>query len=99
MNNKEIKRKNMINIIYEAKEEVIDEIIKKTDEELKDKLKISEIDIEEIIKDSRNSKELKEIFNKIEDNYNIKITEYNKKIYKQGFIDGVHLILDCLNMN
>ena len=41
MNNKEIKRKNMINIIYEAEEGVIDEIIKKTDKELKDKLKIS----------------------------------------------------------
>ena len=40
--------------------------------------------------------DLKEILNKIEENYNIKITEYNKEIYKQGFIDGVNLILNCL---
>ena len=33
----------------------------------------------------------------IEDNYNIKITKYNKEIYKQGFIDGVNLIINCLN--
>ena len=33
----------------------------------------------------------------IEDNYNIKITKYNKEMYKQGFIDGVNLIINCLN--
>ena len=46
--------------------------------------------------DSNYGKELKEVFNKIEDNYNMRITEYNKEIYKQGFIDGVNLILNCL---
>ena len=32
----------------------------------------------------------------MEDNYNIKISEYNKAMYKQGFIDGINLILECL---
>lgn len=32
----------------------------------------------------------------IEDNYNIKITKYNKEMYKQGFIDGVNLMINCL---
>lgn len=32
----------------------------------------------------------------IEDNYNIKITKYNKEMYKQGFIDGVNLIINYL---
>ena len=94
---KDFKEKDIINIIYEAQEENIDEILKRADEKLKDKLE--KIDIERIIEDSNCAKELKEIFNKIEDNNNIKITEYNKDLYKQGFIDGVNLILNCCENN
>ena len=94
---KDFKEKDIINIIYEAQEENIDEILKRADERLKEKLK--KIDIERIIEDSNCAKELKEIFNKIEDNNNIKITEYNKELYKQGFIDGVNLILNCCENN
>ena len=54
------------------------------------------INTETAIGNSNNPKELKEIFNKIEDNYNIKITKYNKEMYKQGFIDGVNLMINCL---
>ena len=86
--------KNMINIIYQLKDEKIDKILKNTDKTINNKLK--EIDFEKIVKNSNDAKELNEIFNKIEDNYNIKITEYNKEMYKQGFIDGVNLILNCL---
>lgn len=88
------KEKDMINIIYQAQEEKIDKILKKTDENIKEKL--NKVQFERIIEDSNNEKELKEIFNQIEDNYNIKITEYNKEIYKQGFIDGVNLMFNCL---
>ena len=94
---KDFKDKDMINIIYLAQEENIDKILKKTDERLKDKLE--KIDIERIIEDSNCAKELKEIFNKIEDNNNIKITKYNKELYKKGFIDGVNLILNCCENN
>ena len=90
----EFKEKNMIDIIYQAEDEKIDKILKKIDESLKDRLK--KINFERIMKESNYEKELKEIFNKIEDNYNIRTTEYNKEMYKQGFIDGVNLILNCL---
>ena len=91
---KDFKEKDIINIIYQSQEEKIDEILKKADERLKNKL--GEINLERIMEDSKCQKELKEVFNKIEDNNNIKITEYNKELYKQGFVDGVNLILNCL---
>ena len=91
---KNLKEKNMINILYQVQDEKIDEILKKTDKKLNDKLK--KINFKEIEDDSNCEQELKEILNKIEDNYNIKITEYNKEMYKLGFIDGVNLILNCL---
>ena len=58
--------------------------------------KIKKDNIGKIIKESENSKELKEILNQIEENYSIRITQYNKEIYKQGFIDGVNLMINCL---
>ena len=94
MDFKDLKEKNMINILYQLQDEKIDEILKKTDKKLNDKLK--QINFKEIKEDSNCAKTLKEILNKIEDNYNIKITEYNKEMYKLGFIDGVNLILNCL---
>ena len=58
--------------------------------------KIKKDNIGKIIKESENSNELKEILNQIEENYSIRITQYNKEIYKQGFIDGVNLMINCL---
>ena len=84
----------MINIIYQSQEEKVDKIIKKTDERIRNKLK--KIDIERIRGNSNMKNDLKEVFNIMEDNYNIRITEYNKEMYKQGFIDGMILILNCL---
>ena len=92
--NRDFKEKDIINIIYQAKEEKIDEILKKADERIQDNLE--KINLERIIENSNCAKELKDVFNKIEDNNNIKITEYNKELYKQGFVDGVNLILNCL---
>ena len=84
----------MINIIYQSQEEKVDKIIKKTDERIRNKLK--KIDIKRIRGNSNMKNDLKEVFNIMEDNYNIRITEYNKEMYKQGFIDGMILILNCL---
>ena len=86
--------KDIINLIYKAQEEKLDKIIIKTNKEIKEGLK--SISVEKVIAEANNPRELKEIFNKIEDNYNIKITKYNKEFYKKGFIDGVNLILNCL---
>ena len=94
---KKFKEKDIINIIYQAQEEKIDEILKKADKRLKDQLE--KINLERIMEDSNNAKELKEVFSKIEDSNNIKITEYNKELYRQGFIDGVNLILNCCETN
>lgn len=90
-----LKEKDIIEIIYKSQEEQIDKIIKKVNQEINKELKT--INTEIVIENSNNPRELKEIFNKIEDNYNIKITKYNKEMYKQGFIDGVNLMINCLN--
>ena len=90
-----LKEKDIIEIIYKSQEEHIDKIIKKVNQEIKEELKT--INTETIMENTNNPKELKEIFNKIEDEYNIKISKYNKEMYKQGFIDGVNLMINCLN--
>ena len=94
-NQENLKEKDIIEIIYNSQEEQIDKIIKKVNQEIKEELKT--INTETIMENTNNPKELKEIFNKIEDEYNIKISKYNKEIYKQGFIDGVNLMINCLN--
>ena len=86
-------KKDMMRLIYKAQEEKIDNIIKKINREVKDEIKT--INLEKILNDSNNYKELQEIFGKIEDNYNIKITKYNEEMYKKGFIDGVNFMLNC----
>lgn len=94
MDFKELKEADVINLIYQARAEKIDEILKNVDEKLKERVKT--VEIKSIIEDSNCEKQLTKELNKIEDNYNMKITEYNKEMYKQGFIDGVNLILNCL---
>lgn len=86
-------KKDMIGLIYKSQEEKIDNIIKKVNREVKDELKT--INLEKIISESNNYKELQEILKKIEDNYNIKITKYNEEMYKKGFVDGVNFMLNC----
>ena len=97
MDNK--KRKNeVLEIIYKAQQEKLDEIIKNKRIEIKDTNKT--IDVEDMFKNIENKKnkiKIKEIIKEMEDNYNIKMSEYNKVMYKQGFIDGINLILECLN--
>ena len=88
------KEKNIIEVIYNAEDEQIDNIIKKANKRIKDEIK--DINIEKILKQNEDSKELKEILNQIEENYNIRISQYNKEMYKQGFIDGVNLMINCL---
>lgn len=94
MDFKELKEADVINLIYQARAEKIDEILKNVDEKLKGRVKT--IEIKRIIEDSNCEKQLTKELNKIEDNYNMKITKYNKEMYKQGFVDGVNLILNCL---
>ena len=89
MNNNQIIKK-----IYKGEEDKIDNIIKEANKEIKDELKV--INIENIIDNANNPREVRNILNDIEDNYNIKITKYNEEMYKLGFMDGINLIIECL---
>lgn len=86
--------KDMIEMIYNAEESNIDNLIKKANKRIKEEIK--DITVEKILKDNEDSKELKEILEKIEENYSIRIAQYNKEMYKKGFIDGVNLMINCL---
>lgn len=95
MNELEIMNNNqIIKKIYKGEEEKIDNIIKDANKEIKDELKV--INIENIIDNANNPREIRNILNDIEDNYNIKITKYNEEMYKLGFMDGINLIIECL---
>ena len=95
MNELEIMNNNqIIKKIYKGEEEKIDNIIKEANKEIKDELKV--INIENIIDNANNPREVRNILNDIEDNYNIKITKYNEEMYKLGFMDGINLIIECL---
>ena len=93
----EIKYKNIIEIIYNAEEKILDEKIKQANKKIKEKIK--DIDIENILENTSKPKELKKILEQIEENYSIKIAQYNKEFYEQGFIDGVNLIINCTKEN
>ena len=94
-NNKE---KEIIETIYKSQLEKLDKIIIEKNKEIKKVIK--EYDIDSIIKTIEDKKEQEKIFkllNNIEENYNIKISEYNKIMSKQGFIDGINLMIECIS--
>ncbi len=88
-----IKFKDIIELIYQAEERVLDDKIKEVNKKVKDKIR--DINIEKFLKESSNPSELTKELERIEDNYSIKIAEYNKEFYKQGFIDGINLMINC----
>lgn len=87
--------KDIIEIIYQAEEKILDKKIKEADKKIKDKIKI--INIEKVVENTNKENEIKKMIEDIEENYNIKIGEYTKEFYKQGVIDGINLMLNCLN--
>ena len=95
MNELEIMNNNqIIKKMYKGEEEKIDNIIKAANKDRTDELKVR--NIENIIDNVDNPREIRNILNDIEDNYNIKITKYNEEMYKLGFIDGINLMIECL---
>lgn len=86
--------KDMIELIYQAEENVLNERIRKIDKKVRKGIK--DINLEKFLEKQNNEEEIKKLLEKIEDNYSIKISEYTKEFYKQGFKDGVNLILNCL---
>ena len=67
------KNSELIKFIYQNQTDVIDNLIKKANKEIRDELKI--INTESVIGNSNNPNEMKKIFDDIEDNYNIKINK------------------------
>lgn len=90
----EIKYKNIIELIYQAQEKTLDEKIKQANRKVKEQIK--DIDIKGILEGTAKPNELQKALERIEENYSIKISEYNKEFYKQGFLDGVNLMINCL---
>ena len=81
--------RDIIEKIYEAGENEIDSIIKKVDKRIKNE----QVNIQTEETPNENEQTMKEM---IEEKYSIKISEYIKEIYRQGFIDGVNLMINCL---
>ena len=90
----EMKYKDIIELIYNAEEKILDEKIKQANKKTKEKIK--DINVEKLLENSSKPTELKKTLERIEENYSIKISQYNKEFYKQGFIDGVNLIINCV---
>ena len=90
----EMKNKDIIELIYNAEEKILDEKIKQANKKTKEKIK--DINVEKLLENSSKPTELKKTLERIEENYSIKISQYNKEFYKQGFIDGVNLIINCV---
>lgn len=91
-----ILNKDIIERIYYAQEKELDKKITQVNQKIKDKIK--DIDTRNI-EESENSREIKEMLETIEENYSIKIANYIKEYYKQGFVDGVNLMINCLRSN
>ena len=87
--NMEFENEDIISKIYEAQENKLDEIIKEKSKEIQGNL--NNIEFEEITEENK-----KEIFSKIEENCSIKIASFTREFYKQGFMDGVNLMISCL---
>ena len=90
------KIENTIENIYEIKYEILDQkIIQKIKENKYRFKKTEESRIIDEIKEKLIRKQLEQLLKEIEENNNIKNSIIMKEMYKQGFIDGVNLIIDC----
>lgn len=82
--------KDMIEKLYESQEDIINEKIKEADRKIE--YKIKDINYNNI----NNESEVEKILEIVEENYNIRIGEYIRELYKQGVIDGINLMINCL---
>ena len=98
----EIEIKALIENFYNSEYENLDKIIIKCEKTKKmEKIKSSKEKVwkefEEKIKiDNEILSNTKE---KIENNENKRLSIYNKIMYKQGFIDGINLLINCISKN
>ena len=87
--------KGIIEKIYNLNNEEIDNILKLKQKEIK----LKEIDYKIIEKIEKNDikEKIKEIIKIQDENYNIKLSEYSKAMYKKGFKDGINIIIEALH--
>lgn len=94
------KIESTIENIYEIKYEILDQkVLQKLKE---NKYKLKKIDEDKIIteiKEKLIQKQIIQMLKEIEENNNIRSSIIMKEMYKQGFIDGVNLIIDCKTKN
>ena len=90
----EIENKDIIELIYQAEEKVLDEKIKQANKKIKENIK--DINIEKIMENTSKPNDLTKVLKKIKKIKGKKISQYIKEFYKQGFIDGVNLIINCI---
>mgnify|MGYP001861668671 CR=1 FL=1 len=89
---------DMIEKVFNSEFEEINEILINKRKELGNDIDVDK-DISNIlvtIKDNEENQKVKDILSNIEEKYDKKISEYNKEMYKKGFIDGVNLIMNCI---
>ena len=80
--------------IYEIKYDILEQKITQKIKENKYKLKkTEEVRIMEEIKEKLIRKQLEQLLKELEENSKIKNSIIMKEMYKQGFIDGVNLII------
>ena len=82
--------KDMIEKLYKSQEDIINEKIREADRKIE--YKIKDINYTNI----NNESEVEKILEIVEENYNIRIGEYLKELYKQCVIDGINLMINCL---
>ena len=98
----EIELKDLLDNFYNSEYENLDKIIIKCEktkemEELKILKENAWKEFEEKIK--INNEMLSNIKEIIENNENKRLSIYNKIMYKQGFIDGINLLINCISKN
>lgn len=91
-----IQYKDILGIIYQAEEKTLEKKMQQANRKVKEQIK--DINIKKVLENTSRPNELSKVFERIEENYSIKIAEYNKEFYKQGFVDGVNLIMNCLKI-
>lgn len=92
---------NILNTLFEARDEEIATITSKDKEELKEtnsRLKQKESELKEIINKNENqARIILDLFYEYLELSNKKNAYYDQKYYKAGFKDAVELLMICLN--
>lgn len=96
----EIEIKDLIENFYNSEYENLDEIIIKC-EKTKEMEKLKNLEKNLWKEFGEKTKIDNEILSntkeKIENNENKRLSIYNKTMYKQGFIDGINLLINCIS--